>query len=95
MVEDRMKVVLRVWGLTDWDANRGRQDATLEAAERGWEIVDVTSSTGHPNPLRPRDYSALRIGEASYRMWTFYKHAPESGDEGHADADADSDCRRA
>lgn len=79
---DRTPVRLRVWGLSEWDATRARQDATVEAAERDWEIVKVESSTGRPNPLRPRDYSALHIGERNYRAWAFYAIKPdENGDE--------------
>lgn len=80
MVAQRTPVDLKVWGLTKWDADRGRQDATIEAAERDWDIVDVQESTGSPNPLRPRDYSSLHRGERFNRAWVFCRHEPASED---------------
>lgn len=90
MVAKLTPVRLKYWGLTRWDADRARQDATVEAGERDWEIVESERSTGSPNPLRPRDYSALHYTARFNRAWAFYnadepspaaEATEESGDE--------------
>lgn len=80
------KVDLRLWGLRKWDAQRAQEEAELEAAEQGWEIVNIDASTGNPNPLRPRDYSALRLHERSYRAWAFHDHKPDDADPSSGEA---------
>ena len=59
MAEAATKVSLRVWGQSEEDAALAVQDAELEAAELGWQIDGVQTSTGRRQWLPRRDRTAL------------------------------------
>ncbi len=81
MAAQRKPVRLKVWGQRDWDVDRARADATLEAGERDWEIVDTQQVRGTPNPIPRRDPQALSQGKKFNRAWAFYPAAEKGSSD--------------
>lgn len=92
MAVERTPVLLRVWGRTDFDRDRARADASVEAATRDWEIVETQQSSGGRNPIPRRDRTAL--GEFGHynRAWAIYPaQAPvDEGQGGTAPGQTDA-----
>lgn len=85
----RKPVRLKVWGQRDWDVDRARQDATVEAAERDWVIVETVELRGAPNPIPRKDRDAISQSKKFNRAWAFYPAqnegdgAPNNGTQGN------------
>lgn len=72
MAAQRTPMRLKVWGQRDWDVDRARADATVQAAERDWEIVELEELRGAPNPIPRRDRDAVSQTKKFNRAWAFY-----------------------
>lgn len=80
MAVQRTPMRLKVWGQRDWDVDRARADATLEAAERDWEIVETLELRGAPNPIPRRDRDAVSQSKKFNRAWAFYPAGDQAGE---------------